>query len=166
MSPVSLFKARDVEVWLFWSTGFCTVLMQPPLSIRLLLPPASLLPSQSCLAPPVQVLELLIIVNLPFSELPSVSFLSTPFFLCGLHNFFWNSSLRLKTYSGLPWWSSGKEFTCQWRGHGFDPWSRNIPLTMGQLSPCTTAEACAPSCPCPTTREATPVKSLCTTARE
>ena len=80
MSPVSLFKARDVEVWLFWGTEFCTVLMQPPLSIRLLLPPASSLPSQSCLAPPVQVLELLIIVNLPFSELPSVSFLSNPFF--------------------------------------------------------------------------------------
>ena len=80
MSPVSLFKARDMEVWLFWGTGFCTVLMQPPLSIRLLSPPASLLPSQSCLAPPVQVLELLIIVNLPFSELPSVSFLSNPFF--------------------------------------------------------------------------------------
>ena len=24
--------------------------------------------------------------------------------------------------SGLPWQSSGKEFTCQCRGHGFDPW--------------------------------------------
>ena len=29
--------------------------------------------------------------------------------------------------SGLPWWLSGKESTCQCRGHGFSPWSRKIP---------------------------------------
>ena len=31
---------------------------------------------------------------------------------------------------GLPWWLSGKEPTCQCRGHkrlGFDPWVRKIP---------------------------------------
>ena len=26
MSPVSLFKARDMEVWLFWGTGFSVLL--------------------------------------------------------------------------------------------------------------------------------------------
>ena len=40
---------------------------------------------------------------------------------------------------GLCWWLSGKESTCQWRRHGFDPWSRKIPHTMEQLSPCAIA---------------------------
>jgi len=39
---------------------------------------------------------------------------------------------------GLPWWFSGKESTCQCRRHGFNPWSREIPHAMEQLSPCTT----------------------------
>ena len=44
---------------------------------------------------------------------------------------------------GLSWWLSGKESTCQYRGHGFDPWSRKIPHATGQLSPCaTTPKAC------------------------
>ena len=34
-----------------------------------------------------------------------------------------------------PWWSSGKEFTLQCRGHWFNPWSRKIPYAVGQLSP-------------------------------
>ena len=29
--------------------------------------------------------------------------------------------------SGLPWWLSGKESTCQCRRHGFDPWIEKIP---------------------------------------
>ena len=36
------------------------------------------------------------------------------------------------------WWLSGKESTCQCRGHGFDPWSRKTPHAMEQLSPITT----------------------------
>ena len=27
----------------------------------------------------------------------------------------------------LPWWPGSKEFTCQCRRHGFDPWVRKIP---------------------------------------
>ena len=45
--------------------------------------------------------------------------------------------LRLLT-PGLPWWLSGKESTCQCRGHGFDPWSRKISHASEQLSPCAT----------------------------
>ena len=29
--------------------------------------------------------------------------------------------------TGLPWWISGKEFSCQCRRLRFDPWSRKIP---------------------------------------
>ena len=28
---------------------------------------------------------------------------------------------------GLPWWLSGKESTCQFRRHGFNPWVRKNP---------------------------------------
>ena len=40
--------------------------------------------------------------------------------------------------------SSGKESTCQNRGHEFDPWSWKIPRAMEQQSPCatTTEPAC------------------------
>ena len=34
----------------------------------------------------------------------------------------------------LPWWLSGKECSCQCRGHRFNPWSRKIP----HISPCAT----------------------------
>ena len=45
-------------------------------------------------------------------------------------------------FKELPWWLSGKESTCQCRGHWFNPWSRKIPHAMGQLSLCaTTPEA-------------------------
>jgi hypothetical protein len=47
-----------------------------------------------------------------------------------------------KEYTGLPWWLSAeelyKEFACQCRGRGLDPWSRKIPQASEQLSPCTT----------------------------
>ena len=35
--------------------------------------------------------------------------------------------MLVKWTAGLPWWLSGKGFTCQCRRHGFDPWSRKIP---------------------------------------
>ena len=40
--------------------------------------------------------------------------------------------------AGLPWWRSGKESTCQHRGHGFELRSGKIPHAMEQLSPCAT----------------------------
>ena len=33
-----------------------------------------------------------------------------------------------KSRKGLPWWYSGSEPTCQYRGHGFYPWSGKIGL--------------------------------------
>ena len=41
-------------------------------------------------------------------------------------------------YVGLPWWYSGWESTCQFRGHWFNSWSREIPRALEQLSLCTT----------------------------
>ena len=38
-----------------------------------------------------------------------------------------------KDISGLPWWRSGWESTCQCRGHGFEPWSGKIPHAAEQL---------------------------------
>ena len=44
--------------------------------------------------------------------------------------------------TGLPWWS---DFACQYREHGFNPWSGKTPHAVGQLSPCTaTAEPAHP----------------------
>ena len=40
--------------------------------------------------------------------------------------------------TGLSWWLSGKEFTCQRRKHRFDPRSEKIPRAMVQQSPCAT----------------------------
>ena len=67
---------------------------------------------------------------------------------------------------------------CQCRGHGFDPWSRNTTHTAEQVSPCATttesvlwspraaaAGACVPYSLCSATREATSVRSPCTTAK-
>ena len=45
---------------------------------------------------------------------------------------------------GLPWWLSGKEFTCQRGRHGFDPWSGKIPHAAEQWSPCTTTTGQVP----------------------
>ena len=44
---------------------------------------------------------------------------------------------------GLPLWLSGKEFTCQFRRHRFDPWAGKIPGAAEQLSPGTTT-TCKP----------------------
>ena len=37
--------------------------------------------------------------------------------------------------SGLPWWHSGSESACQFRGDGFNPWPRKIPHAAEQRSP-------------------------------
>ena len=39
----------------------------------------------------------------------------------------------------LPWRSSGWEFACQCKGHGFDPCSGKIPHALVQISPCPVA---------------------------
>ena len=59
-------------------------------------------------------------------------------------------SLDVKIILGLPWWLSGKEFTCQCRRHGFDPWSGKIPHAMKHLGLCAmTTEACMPRAQAP-----------------
>ena len=52
--------------------------------------------------------------------------------------FSFNVFVAQDTNPGLPWWRSGEESTCQFRGHGFEPWSGKIPHATEQLSPCTT----------------------------
>ena len=47
----------------------------------------------------------------------------------------WTTELN---WTGLPWWLSGKESTCQWRRHGFNSWSGKIPHAVEQISPCIT----------------------------
>ena len=44
-------------------------------------------------------------------------------------------ALRQQSGIRLPWCLSGKDFTCQCTGHGFNPWFRNIPQAAGQLNP-------------------------------
>ena len=45
-----------------------------------------------------------------------------------------SSSPSLNNYNPrLPRWSSGWESACQWRGRGFELWSRKIPHVMGLL---------------------------------
>ena len=57
----------------------------------------------------------------------------------------------------LPSWPSGWESACQCRGHGFDPWSREIPHASERLIPWATAtKTCVPLRPCSATREACP----------
>ena len=70
------------------------------------------------------------------AHLSSFPFLSLlPPFLTFLSFFL----LRFKIYKlGLPCSSSGEKSTCQYRGHGFNPWSGKIPHATGQLSLCTT----------------------------
>ena len=64
---------------------------------------------------------------------------------CGLEYYFLINSRSQKCKTGLPWLLSGKEFACQCRTHGLDPWSGRIPRASEQRSPCaTTIEACTP----------------------
>ena len=44
-----------------------------------------------------------------------------------------------KEVIGLPWWLSGKQFTCRGRRHGFDSWSGKIPHAAEQLRVCATS---------------------------
>ena len=41
----------------------------------------------------------------------------------GVHGFLCTKSAQSIDVIGLSWWFSGKEFTCQCRRHGFNPWS-------------------------------------------
>ena len=41
---------------------------------------------------------------------------------------------KITWLAGLPWWFSGKESTCQWGRHGFDPQSGKIPRA-GAIKP-------------------------------
>ena len=38
-----------------------------------------------------------------------------------------SNDLKLQSDAWLPWWLSGKEFTCQCRRHRLDPWVRKMP---------------------------------------
>ena len=40
-----------------------------------------------------------------------------------------------KYVMGLPWWCSGWESACRYGGHGFEPWSWQIPHATEQLGP-------------------------------
>ena len=56
------------------------------------------------------------------SLLPPTSSQIFPLYLFFLINFYWSIVVL-----GLPWWLSGKESTCQFRRHGFDPWVGKLP---------------------------------------
>ena len=76
----------------------------------------------------------------------------------------WRSSHCRQVYQigtvGLSWWSSGWESASQCRGHGFNPWSRDIPHTADQLSLCVLTTEPKLWSLCSATREATTMRSL------
>ena len=41
----------------------------------------------------------------------------------GIHLFRYLLYLNIRRHLGLLWWLSGKESTCQYRRHGFNPWA-------------------------------------------
>ena len=49
-----------------------------------------------------------------------------------------NPKAQSESPFGTPRWSSVSGSACQYRGHGFNPWSGKIPQAAGQLSPRTT----------------------------
>ena len=49
--------------------------------------------------------------------------------------------LKIHSLQELPWWLSGKEFTCRCKRHRFHPWSRKIPRPTEQPSLCATANS-------------------------
>ena len=63
------------------------------------------------------------------SLLPPTSSQIFPLYLFFLINFYWSIVVL-----GLPWWLSGKESTCQFRRHGFDPYLGRSPAE-GQGNP-------------------------------
>ena len=84
-----------------------------------------------------------------------------------------HSMVIINCCSGLPWWHSGKESTCQCRVRRFHPRARKMPHALGQLSlSTTTIEPVCHSCwgphawsACSATREAVAVRSPCTTVK-
>ena len=46
--------------------------------------------------------------------------------------------LKIHSLQGLPWWLSGKEFTCQCKRYRFHPWAGKIPHATEQPSLCAT----------------------------
>ena len=51
----------------------------------------------------------------------------------------------LRTATGLPWWLSSKDSTCQYRRHRFDPWSGKTSHAAGTAKPVRHSdEGCAP----------------------
>ena len=79
----------------------------------------------------------------------------------------YTSNILLKIHNlGLPWWLSGKEFTCQCRRHGFDPQSRKIPHATEQLSPCAITTESMLQIPGATASETRAAWSLCWAIRE
>ena len=76
---------------------------------------------------------------------------------CLLHLIIEN--LIKKAFWRVPWWSSGKESTCQRRRHWFDPWSRKTAPAVGPLSLwATTADVSALEL-CLATRDATTIET-------
>ena len=68
--------------------------------------------------------------------------------------------------SGIPWWLSGKEFTCQWRRCRVNPRCRKIPHTAEQLrwcimtiEPCSIAWELQHWATCPATAEVTAMRT-------
>ena len=56
--------------------------------------------------------------------------------------------------TGLPWWLSGKESSCQCRRHRCSPWPGKTPHATGQLSPWATTTELVLSSPGATTSDA------------
>ena len=48
----------------------------------------------------------------------------------------WKEIISFQFSLKLSWWLSGKEFACQCRRHGFDPWSSKIRPAVERLSSC------------------------------
>ena len=63
-------------------------------------------------------------------------------------------------------WSSGWEFACQCRAHGFDHWSGKIPHAVEQLSLCAATTERVLQSPRSATREASAMGSLSTATKE
>ena len=73
-------------------------------------------------------------------------------------------TIRKRT-GGLPWWLSGKQFACQCRKHGFNPWSGKIPHISGLLSLCSRAQEPQLLHSCATASEDSVPGSLCSGTR-
>ena len=68
-------------------------------------------------------------------------------------SYYWKKPIK-DYVGGFPWWSSGKESACQWRGYRFNPLSGKVSHASRQWSPCATTTECS------ATREVTATISL------